>query len=375
MSTTDTPSPRVMLIVPTLERGGAEQMVVELALGLARHGIPCQVCYLDGKGTLAEPIASAGVPVHCLRLPTKAWPAHRRLRRLIRAFRPTVLHAHMVRAAVAAAAADRRVPMLYTEHNVQEMYPLPGRLMYRYFLPRAAHVVAVSPEAAESLIARCRIGHERVTIIPTGVPADRLKADASAEEVRARHGIGAEPLICAIGAVRPSKAYHYLVRAVKMLRDMGSEARALIVGPTDVAAGEAARVQGEIEALGLENIVQLTGEVPNSFDYVSAADVVVLSSVQEGLPRVILEAMVASKPVVATDVGGCSQAVVHGETGLLVPPRNPEALAAAIEEILADPDRAAQMGKAGSQLVHEQFTVEAMVRSHIDLYKRLSQSA
>ena len=145
----------------------------------------------------------------------------------------------------------------------------------------------------------------------------------------------------------------------------------MIVGSTSVASGEAERVQHVIRSSGLDSIVQLTGEVPNAYEYICAADLLVLSSVQEGLPRVILEAMAASKPMVATDVGGCSQAILHGETGLLVPPRNPLALADAIEQVICDLELARQMGDKGRQRVQRHFTMDAMIARHLALYREL----
>jgi len=372
MTSPPSDKPKVLLVSPTLERGGAEHMVVELAKGLTREGIACAVCYLDGRGTLAPEIAAVGVSVRSLALPHKAWPAQFRLRRELRGFQPDVIHAHMPRAAFWAAAAKQAdLPLVYTEHNVQPVYPGWTSRLFRYFLPRTSHVIAVSHEGADSFVGRRPVDKGKVTIIPTGVPLADLRAATTPEELRAQHGITNEHLICAVGAVRPPKAYHFLARAVRLLVDRSLPVRCLIVGTTTVVPAEATRVQEEIRALGLEGIVQVTGEVASAFDYIAAGELLVLSSIHEGLPRVILEGMAAGKPVVTTNVGGCAEAVVDGETGIVVPPENPEALAAALKYVLTHPDEARQMGEAGRRRVEEHFTIEAMVRRHIEVYEQV----
>ncbi|MCD6350505.1 MAG: glycosyltransferase [Armatimonadetes bacterium] len=365
---------RVLLVVPTLERGGAERMVVELARGMARRQIPCQVAYLDGAGTLAPEIEQAGVPARCLRLPHKAWPAAGRLARLLRDLSPTLIHAHMPRAGLwAAMAKPSGAALVYTEHNMQELYPGYCAWFYRYFLPRTEAVIAVSRDAAQSFSGRWPAHADKVTIIQTGVPLDDLRADQTPAQLRARHGVtDDEHLVCAVGAVRPPKAYPYLAQAVRKLLDRGVRVRALVVGSKKVVPAEADRVEAEIRRLGVQDAMQLVGEVPKAFDYIAAAELLVLSSVQEGLPRVILEAMAAGKPVVAPDIGGCGEAIIHEETGLLVPPEDPEALADAIERLLAAPDEAVTMGERGRQRVEAMFTIEAMIERHLQVYRRAS---
>jgi glycosyltransferase involved in cell wall biosynthesis len=275
----------------------------------------------------------------------------------------------------ASLSKTPEIPLIYTEHNTQRVYPGWSHWLFRCFVPRTDHVIAVSTAAAAEFEARWGSRPDGVTAIPTGAPVRDLHAQATAEQVRQRYGIGDAPLICAVGAVRPPKAYHNLVRAVSLLSSKGANVRALIVGSTDVVPQEAARVEQEIRVCKAEDAVQLTGHVPCSYDFIEAAYVVVLSSVQEGLPRALLEAMAAGKPVVATDVGGCAEAVVHGETGLVVPPEDPAALAGAIKHLLDHPDEARRMGEAGRRRVEEHFTLEAMVAKHVEVYQRVLAEA
>jgi glycosyltransferase involved in cell wall biosynthesis len=132
-----------------------------------------------------------------------------------------------------------------------------------------------------------------------------------------------------------------------------------------------AMLEARRDALGLGDRVRFLGTRPDVPDLLAAADVVVLSSVREGLPVTLLEAMRAERPVVATAVGGCSELVVDGETGRLVPPEDPAALGAAVAPLLADRGLAGAMGAAGRRRWSERYTAEAMVRGTEAVYREV----
>ncbi|MEM3434375.1 MAG: glycosyltransferase [Candidatus Methanomethyliaceae archaeon] len=367
---------KVLLIVPTLGPGGAERMVVELANALPQYDIKTVVCYLDGQGNLEHEVNSKNSYVRCLHLPHKAWPALWRLKKIIKEEQPTLIHAHMPRAAFwASFCLTNKIPLIYTEHNLQKVYPKWGNLLFRSFVPRTTYVIAVSPPAADDFAKKWKYRKNNMSVIFPGIPFRSLVIKNSIEEIRNHYKIGNNRLICAVGAVRPSKAYHNLIYAIDMLASREAKIRTLIVGSTDVVPHETFRIKQEIMGRGLQKVIALTGYVKSSFEFITAADVFVNCSVEEGLPRAILEAMAAGKPVVATDVGGCAEAVVHGETGLIVPPENPAALAEAIQYILEHPDEAQRMGEAGRQRVEKHFTLEAMVRKHVEVYKKVIEQA
>ena len=130
-------------------------------------------------------------------------------------------------------------------------------------------------------------------------------------------------------------------------------------------------IRGAIAEHHLEETGKLLGRRRDVPDLLNAADIFVLSSRQEGFPITFLEAMAAGKPVIATDVGGCAEAVADGETGLIVPPENPQALAEAISALISDPGRARAMGEAGRSRVKSEFTVDRMVEQHLELYQSI----
>ena len=142
---------------------------------------------------------------------------------------------------------------------------------------------------------------------------------------------------------------------------------AVIVGEVELDE----MLQAVVRDLHLEDRLTLLGRRGDMPEVYSAMDVFVLSSHDEGMSNAILEAMAMEKPVVATDVGGTGEVIVHGQSGLLVPPKDPGALAAAITEVLAQPERARAIGQLGRRIVEERFSADAMVRQMEQLYVNL----
>jgi glycosyltransferase involved in cell wall biosynthesis len=168
--------------------------------------------------------------------------------------------------------------------------------------------------------------------------------------------------------MRVRKGVEEFIRAVGRVRQAHADAHAVIVGEVDLDDGMQALVRG----LGLENHLSLLGRRSDMPEVLSAFDIFVLPSHDEGMSNAILEAMAMEKPVVATDVGGTGEVVRHGRSGLLIPPKNPEALAAAINEMLGQPARAREMGRLGRRIVEDGFSAHAMVRQMERLYLDLA---
>ena len=164
------------------------------------------------------------------------------------------------------------------------------------------------------------------------------------------------------------KGHSDLVDAARRIADAFPSIRFLLVGAD---AGEEGNLRRRIEALGLGRNVLLVGPRPDAAAIVAASAFLVHPSHQEGFPNAILEAMAAGKAVVATRVGGIPEAVEDGRTGLLVPARDPAALAGAVLSLLRDPDRARAMGEAGRMRVEEEFSIGKMVEGIESLYVEL----
>lgn len=288
-----------------------------------------------------------------------------------------LVHTHSSKAGVLGRLAARlaRVPLVvHTVHGwgfndrqrpfVHRSYAALERWCARF----TDALVTVTPRDTEVGLA-LGIGHPALyTTIRSGIDIAHFGAPArSREEVRGELGLAAHHRV-AVSVMRlvPQKAPLDVIEAAGRLLREAPGARVLIVGDGPLRA----TVEERCRALEIDDRVVFTGLRPDVPDLLAASDVLVLASLWEGLPRVIPQAMAAGLPVVATAVAGNAEAVIDGVTGLLVPPRDPAALAAATAALLADGDRARALGAAGRARVDE-FSVHRMVDDIEALYARL----
>ncbi len=173
-----------------------------------------------------------------------------------------------------------------------------------------------------------------------------------------------------VGNIRRVKGHDVLIKAAAAVVKRFSKVTFSIAGEV-LEPGYFSELQTLVNDLNLENHFRFDGGVTNLHQHLSAADIFVLPSRSEGFSNAIVEAMAASLPVVATDVGGNAEAVKDGISGLVVPPDDPDALSAAILRLLLDPSQAGAMGAEGRKLAAEKFTVEAMMNRTASAYRTL----
>jgi glycosyltransferase involved in cell wall biosynthesis len=235
----------------------------------------------------------------------------------------------------------------------------------------ADRVVANSTAVRDWLVG-LGMDERRVVTIPNGivVPSEpRLNKDGS---VRRQLGIPPDaPVIAAVCRLNQNKGLEYFLRAAVALRPRFPEARFLIVGGSYFDPLYPKTLEQLTTQLGLNDRVIFAGERNDVPRVLQEIDISVLPSLNEGLSNSLLEAMAAGLPVVATRVGGNPEVVQHGKTGLLVPPRDPQALAEAITRILESPEMSRQFGRAGFDRVKDNFSLAATVRRTEDLYMSL----
>ena len=178
------------------------------------------------------------------------------------------------------------------------------------------------------------------------------------------------PVVMLAARMLADKGVCEFVQAARILRARGNSARFCLVGSADPA--NPARIsESELVKWASEGVVERWGEQSDMFRVLSAAHIVVLPSYREGLPKVLLEAAACGRPVVATDVPGCREAIERGVTGVLVPARNAIALANAIGDLISDPMRCQAMGNAGRALAESAFDVRFVVAAHMRIYQAL----
>ncbi|NUN48478.1 MAG: glycosyltransferase [Candidatus Brocadiae bacterium] len=294
-----------------------------------------------------------------------------RLVRLLRRRRPALIHAHTSKPGLLArlAGSASGLPTLYTPHGFYFHYDLPAwkRTAYRA-LERVAglwttRLVCVTEEEKRQALEAGLAPEERLVVLPNALKIEECEPSKPRAEVRAALNIPQHaPLLAMIGRLDAPKDPFTLVRAAHRL---APDVHVLFAGE--------GRQKEEVRALArelrMENRVLLPGHRTDPIDLAAAADIAVLSSRWEGLPFALLEAMAVSRPVVASDVSGCRDALGESGAGILVTPGDPDTMARALGKLIADPRARATMGAAGRLLVETKYTAGRWIRRLEDLYR------
>jgi glycosyltransferase involved in cell wall biosynthesis len=286
-----------------------------------------------------------------------------------------VLHTHMVGSNFwgAVLAPRMKVPVFVAHEHTWSFQGAPLRKFAdrRVIAARADAFIAVSRDDQRKMIEIERIPPEKTRFIPNGIA---LAAGRERHDVRAELGLSPDgPVIGVVAVPRPQKALDVLLRATAVMLESVPDVTVLVVGGSmdGSTGGHLEELQRQASGMDLGDSVRFLGSRQDVPDILAALDVAVLSSDYEGSPLSILEYMDAGKPVVSTRVGGVPDLVEDGVTGLLVEPQDPEALAAAVVELLRDPQRAARMGEAGRERRRREFTIDATARHVEALYEEL----
>lgn len=307
--------------------------------------------------------------------PAKDYAAISSLIKHLHSTRTMILHAHSSKGALVGrvAAAIARTPVVvFTAHNsiFYEEWPEWKKKLFasvERFLSRFTdRIITVSEALKQELIEREGLQSKQLTTIYNGIDVERFSNKIDLMAVRKSMNIPElGPIIGTIARLAPQKGVSYFLKAASLLKEY--QVNFLVVGDGPLKE----ELQQEAIELGLQNRVTFAGHREDIPDILATLDVFVLPSVTEGLPLTILEAMAAGKPVVATKVGGIPEAIVQRKTGIIVPPKDPEALAVALAGLLGERERMVRMGIAGQKLVKEKFTIETMVERTVNLYSQL----
>jgi len=291
-----------------------------------------------------------------------------KLYQLFRADRIELVHTRswgtLLEGMLAALAA--RVPALvHSEHGFMRVDTKKHVWIQNFFWRFADRVVSVSENLADTLHAKIGFPRERMHVIRNGVDLRKFDAFAARADIRAELGLPPETLLFgSVGRLVPVKNYACLIRAAQAVLQALPHAALLFVGDGPLQA----ELTSLAQQLGLGAKVHFLNWRKDVPQILRELDVFVLSSFSEGMSNSILEAMAARTPVVATAVGGNTELVVDGKTGLLVPSDDPGRMAEAISAILREPQRRAVMGEAARQRLETYFTLPQMLRNYQRMY-------
>lgn len=372
---------RVLLIISSLVVGGTERQLVYLAKGLDPARFRVVVCCLSSEGPYREPLVAAGIPVvtigfagfgdlrrHPMRVLGPLW----RLVRLMRSFRPDVVHGFLFWAYIIGAIAARvaGVPVVVTGRRVMEDAKVTDS---RYlFLDTIANrftdlIVANSEAVRRDTLAKERLPNDKVAVIYNGIEVDCYYRQPDEVLRRSLALPDHAPVVGILATLDARKGHHVFLDAWKGVVSRHPEAVVLLIGDGPMRPELEARVGGE----GLSHSVRFLGTRHDIPEILAALDFVVQPSFTEGFSNAIMEAMAAGKPVIATDVAGNPEAITHMETGLLVAPADSQALADAMLWLVDHPQDAVRFGKAAREKVALRFDLRWMVQAHEHLYERL----
>ena len=362
--------------------GGTERQVVNLVHHLDDERFDVHMACFRRRGPLlqevdAESMAFADYPITTLPSLRTLWQ-QARLARYIRAHRIRIVHSFGFYANVFAIPAARlggaRVVVASIRDTGDHLTATQQRL--QKWICKAADHVLVNAEAVKTRLVEQGYPASVISVIGNGIDVSRFRRPGEARSsMRATLGLPASgPLVAVVSRLNRLKGVEYFLDAAALLARDFDDARFLIVGDS-VSQSYRDELEAYAASRGLRDRVVFTGFRSDVPELLSEVSVLALPSLSEGLSNVVLEAMAAYVPVVATAVGGTPEIIDDGVTGLLVPPRRAPALAQAISSLLADPERRRVMGEAGRRHVEARFSLEAMVRATEQLYMRLLHDA
>jgi glycosyltransferase involved in cell wall biosynthesis len=369
---------RIAYIIGSLRAGGAERQLVELVRGLDRMRFePWLITFRPGSGDKDAPcpkILLTGRRASAAFLPIEAMLCAQRLVKELRWMRPQILHAFLpevstlfgsfgaVLAGVPVFIAGRRSSAVLYRRSTWLT------AAERMAIKRADFMLGNSREIANEIVRLDGFPRNRVAIIPNGVDATLFRPGL-ASDLRARFGWGERNFVIGMVAnFRACKRHDDFLRAAALLHREQPDVRFVLVG-NDLGNLQSSRAR--INQLDLNDVVKVITGCSHPETVYPALDAYLCTSETEGLSNVLLEAMACGKPIVATSVGGNSEAIQDEIQGILVPPYRPDAIVAALKRLIVDPNLRNRMGKAGRMRVERYYSLAAMVQAHERLYTEL----
>ncbi len=362
--------------------GGTQHMFLECMRRMSHDTFQFSVCVLLEEGFVNESLDELGIEHISLNM-RGHWDlgAWRRFYRFAKPRRFDLIRTYGLKAHLAGRLVGKtlRVPVHITSVRSTD----PWRKWYHIMLDRATAgltdlYLSNSKAGSQATHEREKIPLSKILTIPNGIDVCKYERDASRRDdagKRYRQALKISPSTPVLGIIasfRKMKGHKTIVNALPAILAQIPDVKCLFIGDEFVRERSFKQeLYAYVRQKHLENAITFTGPCYEIATAMSAIDIVVLPSLWEGLPVSLLEAMAMKKPVIASRVGGIPEVVVPGETGILIPPGDAQALANAAIHLLTDPERASAMGRAGYERVQRNFTIETVVTATEALYEQL----
>jgi glycosyltransferase involved in cell wall biosynthesis len=361
---------RVAYVIGELGKGGAEYQLYELLRGLDRSRFDPAVFALAAGGYWADPIRQLGLPLHELAARGSADVGRlRRLRRALRGFAPHVLHTVLWsgNSYGRLAAIGLPIPLVLTAERNVVARPA-WQIAVERLLDGWTDVYLVNSQAiVDNLVKREGLPGAKMHVVHNGIDLGRLPP-FSLDRRAARRALGFDPgrrLVAQVGRLEPQKDYPTFLAAAERIAAATPDVDFLVVGEGALRA----ELERTAHRLGFAARVRFLGLRHDVPALLAGVDVLTLTSRWEGLPNIVIEAMATGAVAVVTDVGGCRELLTPGETGFLLPPGTPDAVAGAVLDVLRAPELATRLATAARRQIESEFSVEAMVRKTTAVYE------
>jgi len=362
---------KIMHILHTLGTAGLQKGVVNIANQLNSNGFEISICCLEESGTFEKRL-NPGTKVFVMNKPPGIdYTLPLRLAKLFRREKTMIVHTHSVGTYLYGAIGAKLAWMpriIHGEHGDlhQPSGSRPIDINIRRYLSHITDVIhTVSADLKNSLVRMTGIKPEKIVTILNGVELDKFKI-AQNPQLRKILGIGMKDLVIGtVSRLSPVKNFELLIQVIPEINHTGLYPKVLFVGD----GPSRPNLESLTKQYGLEKQIIFLGDRSDVPDLLNVMDIFILTSFSEGLSNSIMEAMAAGLPVVATNVGGNPELVIHNETGFLFPSQDASILAQQIIELTNDPEKRHRMGLAGRKRMEEFFTLEKMIRNYENLYR------
>ena len=362
-------------VITRLPVGGIERRLVAVLPRLNTPPFSVRLACLHERGALADELEAAGVPVDLVKLRSRLSPTGlRSLAAYFRQHRIDLVHAHMYRSNTPATIAGRLAGIkcvLAQVHNTGTWETLRQRLMDRLLNHFRTGMIAVSRRVQDDVCHQFGCPPEFVHLLYNGVDVAPFR-DAPVD-LALKQELGVKPgevAAVVVARLHPQKNHALLLKSIQQLGEKADKLKVILVGD----GSHESELRKLAEELEVASRVIFVGQRDDVARFYKFADFSILPSLKEGFSNTVIESMIVGCPVIATDVGGNREAIVDGETGLIVPSGDQAALARAIQELLENPARCRKMSQAAS-LRGEIFSLEAMLEATRSLYLSLLEGS